>query len=45
VRGGSGKLPCAREGVRIYRETLGLGFLSGPNGLSWAGPKHVLGSR
>jgi hypothetical protein len=42
---GSAKLPCAREGVCIYRETLGLGFLSGPNGLSWAGPKHSNGLR
>jgi hypothetical protein len=31
--------------VRIYRETLGLGFLSGPNELSWAGPKHSNGLR
>jgi hypothetical protein len=30
-RGGSAKLPRAREGVHIYRETLGLGFPSGPN--------------
>jgi hypothetical protein len=44
-RGGSGKLPSAREGVRIYRETLGLRFPSGPNWLSWAGPKHSNGLR
>jgi hypothetical protein len=27
------------RGIRIYREILGLGFLSGPNGLEWAWPK------
>jgi hypothetical protein len=28
----------ARERAPIYRHVLGLGFLSGPNGLGWAGP-------
>jgi hypothetical protein len=26
------------RGIRIYRETLGLGFQMGPIGLGWAGP-------
>jgi hypothetical protein len=30
----------ARGGTSIYRHGLGLGFLSGPNGLGWAGPRH-----
>jgi hypothetical protein len=30
----------ARERAPIYRRALGLGFLSGPIGLGWAGPKH-----
>jgi hypothetical protein len=33
-RGGSAKLPRAREGVHIYRETLGLGFQMGQMGLA-----------
>jgi hypothetical protein len=31
------------RGIRIYRETLGLGFQMGPIGLGWAGPKHESG--
>jgi hypothetical protein len=31
------------ERVRIYRHEVGLGFLSGPIGLGWAGPKHLIG--
>jgi hypothetical protein len=27
------------RGTSIYRHGLGLGFLSGPNGLGWAWPK------
>jgi hypothetical protein len=27
------------KGTSIYRHGLGLGFLSGPNGLGWAWPK------
>jgi hypothetical protein len=33
-RGESAKLPRAREGVHIYRETLGLGFQMGQMGLA-----------
>jgi hypothetical protein len=35
------------RGTSIYRHGLGLGFLSRPNGLGWAGlgPKHVIGLR
>jgi hypothetical protein len=39
ARGGNGKFPIARERAPIYRRALGLGFLSGPNGLEWAWPK------
>jgi hypothetical protein len=41
-RGGSAKQPkCKGKGVHIYRGALGLGFLSGPNGMGfkWAWPK------
>ncbi|PWZ19131.1 hypothetical protein Zm00014a_036439 [Zea mays] len=31
------------ERAAIYRETLGLGLLSGPNGLGWAGPNTLSG--
>jgi hypothetical protein len=31
---------CKGRGVHIYRGALGLGSLSGPNGLGWAGPKR-----
>jgi hypothetical protein len=31
---------CKGRGVHIYRGALGLGFLSGPIGLGWAGPKR-----
>jgi hypothetical protein len=31
------------ERDHIYRRVLGLGFLSGPNGLGWAGPTTKLG--
>jgi hypothetical protein len=31
------------RGIRIYRETLGLGFQMGPIGLGWAGPKRQTG--
>jgi hypothetical protein len=30
----------ASEGTSIYRGVLGLGFVSGPIGLGWAGPKR-----
>jgi hypothetical protein len=30
--------PLARRGLLFIEEVLGLGFLSGPNGLGWAGP-------
>jgi hypothetical protein len=33
------------SGPSIYRQVLGLGFPSGPIGLGWAGPKHVIGLR
>jgi hypothetical protein len=33
--------PSARERAPIYRHGLGLGFLSGPIGLGWAGPKML----
>jgi hypothetical protein len=34
---------CQVQGERapIYRHGLGLGFLSGPNGLKWAWPKTL----
>jgi hypothetical protein len=35
-------LPCAREGVRIYRETLGLGFQMGLLGWAGFGPKREI---
>jgi hypothetical protein len=31
------------ERAPIYRRALGLGFLSGPNGLGWAGPNTKSG--
>jgi hypothetical protein len=31
---------CKGRGTSIYRRGLGLGFLSGPIGLGWAGPKR-----
>ena len=31
------------RGIRIYRETLGLGFQMGPIGLVWAGPNTQTG--
>lgn len=31
--------PIARRGLLFIEEVLGLGFLSGPNGLGWAWPK------
>jgi hypothetical protein len=31
------------RGIRIYRETLGLGFQLGPSGLGWAGPNTKSG--
>jgi hypothetical protein len=31
------------RGIRIYRETLGLGFQMGPIGLGWAGPNTKSG--
>jgi hypothetical protein len=39
--GGVGVQKCQMQGERdpIYRHGLGLGFLSGPNGLEWAWPK------
>jgi hypothetical protein len=45
--GGVGVQKCQMQvkGTSIYIHGLGLGFLSGPNGLGWAGPKRVLGSR
>jgi hypothetical protein len=33
------------ESTPIYRKWLGLGFFSGPSGLGWIWPKHVLGPR
>jgi hypothetical protein len=35
--GGMENFQFARERAPIYRRALGLGFLSGPNGLGWAG--------
>jgi hypothetical protein len=37
------KSQFARERAPIYRHVLGLGFLSGPNGLGWAGPNTKQG--
>jgi hypothetical protein len=39
--GGVGVQKCQMQvkGTSIYRHGLGLGFLSGPIGLGWAGPK------
>jgi hypothetical protein len=39
ARGGMENFQFARERAPIYRRALGLGFLSGPIGLGWAGPK------
>jgi hypothetical protein len=39
ARGVGEKLPSARGGTSIYRGVIGLGFLSGPNGLGGAWPK------
>jgi hypothetical protein len=33
------------ERAAIYRNEVGLGFSSGPSGLGWIWPKHVLGPR
>jgi hypothetical protein len=33
------------ESTPIYRKWLRLGFFSGPSGLGWIWPKHVLGPR
>jgi hypothetical protein len=37
--------PTCKGRPHIYRHGLGLGFFSEPNGLGWAGPKRLLGSR
>jgi hypothetical protein len=37
ARGGMENFKFARERAPIYRRALGLGFLSGPNRLGWAG--------
>jgi hypothetical protein len=38
-------LICKGRGLLFIEENLGLGFLSGPIGLGWAGPKHEIGMR
>jgi hypothetical protein len=46
ARGGSGKFPRCKGRVLLFiEEALGLGFLSGLNGLGWAGPKLSNGLR
>jgi hypothetical protein len=35
---------CMGRGILFIEEALGLGFLSGPIGLGWAGPNTKLGA-
>jgi hypothetical protein len=40
VRVGVKNCQVQERGTSIYRHGLGLGFLSGPNGLGWASPER-----